>query len=224
MSRTKYDTTLSSTDRNIKAVIFDCDGVIVDSRRANEYLYNEFLKHFHKEPLTEEQLDYVHCHTLHESLQYLLGDERLIEKAQRLWQKMDYQPLIELLTLEPGLLECLEHISQRYKTAIATSRTHTMKQLLQEFGLNQYFDLVVTSLDVSDPKPHPESLHKILSCFKITSWEACYIGDSDVDRQTSKGAGVLFIAYRNEELEADHYISHFDELVPLLEQYRQPRV
>jgi len=202
-------------------VIFDCDGVIVDSRTANEHLYNQFLAHFHKDPLSEEQLDYVHCHTLQESLEYLLGDEKLIEEAQQLWQEMDYQPLIDLLTLEPGLLECLEQISQCYKTAIATSRTRTMKQLLQKFRLDQYFDLVVTSLDVSDPKPHPESLFKILSFFKLTSREACYIGDSDVDRKTSQGAGVLFIAYRNEHLDADHYISHFDQLIPLLEQYGQ---
>jgi HAD superfamily hydrolase (TIGR01549 family) len=153
----------------------------------------------------------------------LLGDEKLIEEAQKLWQMMDYQPLIDLLTLEPGLLECLEHISQGYKTAIATSRTRTMKQLLEKFRLDPYFDLVVTSLDVNDPKPHPESLNKILAFFELTSREACYIGDSHVDSKTSRGAGVLFIAYRNEELEADHYISHFDELIPILEQYGQSR-
>jgi phosphoglycolate phosphatase-like HAD superfamily hydrolase len=84
--------------------------------------------------------------------------------------------------------------------------------------------MVVTSLDVRHPKPHPESLNKILLSFEITPEAACYIGDSDVDRETSQRAGVLFIAYRNDELKADHYISHFNELVPLLEQYGQPRL
>ena len=203
----------------IKLTIFDCDGVILDSRAANAHLYNQFLLHFNKGTLTEEQIDYVHCHTLQESLEYLLHDDKQIQEAMGLWQQMDPQPLIDSLDLQPGLLGCLKQLSPTYRTAIATSRTRTMDQVMDRFGLKPYFELVVTSLDVRHPKPHPESLNKILAHFELTPEEACYIGDSDVDRETSEGAGVFFIAYRNDELEADHHISHFDQLVPLLEQY-----
>ena len=93
-----------------------------------------------------------------------------------------------------------------------------MADLMGRLGLNPYFELVVTSLDVRYPKPHPESLTKIISFFDITPQEACYIGDSDVDREASQRAGVLFIAYRNENLETEYHLDHFSGLMPLLEQ------
>ena len=201
----------------IEAVVFDCDGVLVDSRAANAAFYNQILAHFKKEPLTAAQLTYVHSQTVYESLAYLFqGDSRLPE-AERFWRSMDYGPINKMLTLQPGLIDCLQDLHGRFKTAIATNRTTTMGGLLRRFGLERYFDLVVTSLDVRYPKPHPEAIQKILSFFGLTSREACYIGDSTVDEETARRAGVLFIAYRNGDLRADHHLSDFAELIPLLE-------
>jgi HAD superfamily hydrolase (TIGR01509 family) len=202
---------------SIEAVIFDCDGVLVDSRAANAAFYNQILTHFNKDSLTEPQLAYVHSQTVYESLAYLFqGDSRLTE-AERFWRTMDYGPINKMLTLQPGLIDCLKDLHGRFKTAIATNRTTTMGGLLRRFGLDRYFDLVVTSLDVRNPKPHPEAIQKILSFFGLNSREACYIGDSVVDEETARRAGVLFIAYRNGDLRADHYLSDFAELIPLLE-------
>jgi HAD superfamily hydrolase (TIGR01509 family) len=158
----------------------------------------------------------VHCHTVHESLALLFSDDGLFEEADRFWQQMDYEPFTSLLSLQPGLIECLEALRPQYRTAIATSRTRTLEPVLRRFGLNGYFDMVVTSNDVRNPKPHPESLQKILSFFNLTPLEACYIGDSGVDREASQRAGVLFFAFGNEGLEAAYRLNHFAELIPLL--------
>jgi HAD superfamily hydrolase (TIGR01549 family) len=201
----------------VKLVIFDCDGVLLDSRAANAAFYNVILARFDKGPLTEEQLTYVHSHTVHESLEYLFREDGLLQQAERFWQEMDYEPIVGLLRLQPGLIECLETLCTRYRTAIATSRTHTMHEVLRKFGLQRYFELVITSLDVRHPKPHPESLNRIISHFETSAREACYIGDSVVDLETARRANVPFVAYRNRALEADHHLSDFFELIPLLE-------
>ncbi|UCG14144.1 MAG: HAD family hydrolase [Deltaproteobacteria bacterium] len=224
MKADTFEKTEISSDGAIKAVIFDCDGVILDSRAANAALYNRILSHFKRGPLTEEQLAFVHSHTLQESLKRIFREDSLVKAADQFWQEMDYGPISELLSLEPGLIECLELLSTRYKIAIATSRTRTMPQVLQRFGLNHYFDMVVTAADVRHPKPHPESLDKILAFFNIAPQQACYIGDSEVDREASQRAGVVFIAYRNENLEADHHLSRFSDLIPTLERLIPPQV
>jgi HAD superfamily hydrolase (TIGR01509 family) len=210
------------TGKDIKAVIFDCDGVILDSRDANIAFYNTILSHFNKTLLTEDQVSFIHCHTIHESLAMLFGEDGLLEEAQAFWTQMDYTPFVSLLSLHSGLMACLEVLHREYKTAIATSRTNTMGLVMEKFGLNDYFDMVVTSLDVQNPKPHPESLDKILSFLSISPREACYIGDSAVDQETARQAGVTFIAYRNEGLQADRYLNDFTELLPMLKQLSLP--
>jgi HAD superfamily hydrolase (TIGR01549 family) len=206
----------TGSEVSIRAVIFDCDGVILDSRAANEALYNAILFHFNQGPLTASQLDFVHCHTVHESLAMLFREDGLLQEAENYWQEMDYEPFSALVSLQPGLRECLEFLRPSYKMAIATSRTRTMDQVLEDFGLKSYFDLVVTSQDVRNPKPHPESIDKILSHFNAKPREACFIGDSKVDFEASRRAGVVFIAYGREELEAEYYLDHFSQLPSLL--------
>jgi phosphoglycolate phosphatase len=54
-----------------KVIIFDCDGVLFDSRRANQFFYDHLLIHFGKSSLADTDLDYVHMHTVTESTEFL---------------------------------------------------------------------------------------------------------------------------------------------------------
>ncbi len=59
----------------LQVIIFDCDGVLFDSRKSNQYFYNHLLRHFGKAPLSEGELAYVHMHTVVESIDYLFEDD-----------------------------------------------------------------------------------------------------------------------------------------------------
>jgi len=62
------------------AVVFDCDGVMFDSRQANINFYNHLLAHFGLPLLREEQVAYIHMATADESIRY-------VSKAPPAWNK-----------------------------------------------------------------------------------------------------------------------------------------
>ncbi len=192
------------------AVIFDCDGVIFDSRTANINYYNHILAHFCLPPMTEDMITYVHMHTANESILYLFQDTPHITEALEYGKQMDYTPFIKDMILEQGFKKLLKNLRSEFGLAVATNRSTTIGKVLALNGLNKAFDIVVSSLDVRHPKPHPESLFKILDFFKIKPDKAFYIGDSRIDYETARAAGVIFIAYKNRVLEADHYADSMD--------------
>ena len=205
----------------LKVVIFDCDGVMFNSRKANEAYYNQILKHFKRAMMNEDECHFVHMHTADESVAYLFRDTpRLRDAAQEYRKQIDYIPFIPYMEMASDLMPFLAYLRPTYHTAISTNRTDTMQYVLSMHGLEEYFDFVVSALDVQRPKPHPESLHKILHYFKIKPAEAVYIGDSEVDQAASEAAGVPLVAYKNRKLAASYYIDNFQELEKIIGGFR----
>lgn len=193
----------------LKLVAFDCDGVLFDSRGANIAFYNSILKHFGLPPMGPEAVDYVHSQTFQASVAFLFRDWPRLEEVFEYCRTLDYRAFIPMMVEEPHLREFLSFLRPRFFTALATNRTTTTLELLRYHRLADQFDLVVSALDVSRPKPHPESFWRILQHFGLSPAEAIYIGDSKVDEEFAKNAGVTLVAYRNPELAADYYLDSF---------------
>jgi phosphoglycolate phosphatase len=196
-------------DNLIKLVAFDCDGVLFDSRQANIAFYNAILAHFGRPPLGPEAVDYVHSHTVWESLEHLFQSSAGLEAVLHFTRSFDYSPFIAMMVEEPFLREFLQFLRPGCYTALATNRTTTTRAVLTYHGLADDFDLVVSAQDVSHPKPHPESFVRILEHFGLSPRDAIYIGDSQVDEKFAANAGVPFVAYRNPKLTADYYLDSF---------------
>jgi len=202
--------------KHIKAVTFDCDGVMFDTARANRFYYSHILQQFDRPAVTDEQFAYVHMHTVDEAMAYLFPDKTTLAAAYEFRKSMDYRQYLGYLTIEPHLVALLEKLRPQIKTTIATNRTDTIDRLLAEFHLDGYFDLVVTASDVMRPKPHPEALFKILNYFDLEPDQTIYIGDSQVDEMAARAAAIPLVAYRNRELSADYHIDTLKELEALL--------
>ncbi len=201
---------------DLRVIAFDCDGVMFDSVQSNMDYYNSILNHFGKPQMTPEQFAHAHMHTANEVLGNLFSDPETLEAAYAFRQKMSYWPFIKGMKMEPDLKDLLGKIRPKYKTAIATNRSDTMQGILVEHGLAGYFDFVVCALDVQNPKPHPESLIKIMEHFNIKPSQAIYIGDSVLDEMAAKGAGIPLVSYKNKDLSAQYHISRLKELEDIL--------
>jgi phosphoglycolate phosphatase len=205
------------TNWKIRCVIYDCDGVLFDSLEANTKLYNDLCKMVGRGPLRKNEMEYVHTHTVFEAIHFIFGGKDDLEKKalEILKQKqVDLKNYIEYLKMEPHLFQTLENLKEKgILRAINTNRTTSMPYIMDRFHLWPYFEMVVTALDVENPKPNPESIEKIIKAFQLKKEEAVFVGDSEVDQQTAKSSGIKFIAYKNKEVANDAYINdHLDLL------------
>ena len=200
----------------VSAFIFDCDGVMFDSRQANINFYNHILSHFGLPTLIDEDIEFVHMHTAVESLNHIFKNSPYLAEAQEYRLKLDYTPFIKDMVIEPGLIEVLDFLKPDYGLAVATNRSNTIGSVLELNGLTPYFDIVVSSLDVNNPKPHPESIFKILDFFGIEAQECFYVGDSEVDFTVCQASDVPLISYRNKGLHADYYIDNLLDILKIL--------
>lgn len=210
--------TFFSKTANLKVLALDCDGVLFDSREANIQFYSHIMARVGRPPVRPDQHEYIHMYPVRQSLAYLLGSEgEEFARAYEYFKTIDFGPFNNYLQREPGLEPFLEEAQKHFRTALATNRTSSTLELLRQYQLRQYFDLVVCASDVDNPKPHPDIMHRILEHFEAAPAEVLYLGDSKVDEIVASATGVLFAAYKNPSLEADIHISHFQELYPLFQ-------
>lgn len=208
----------ANVSKAIKAVIYDCDGVLFDSFEANFAFYTQIIERFGKPPLDRSDADtmrILHTYCNKDVLSYLFaGDDRMGE-VRAFSASIDYRQLFPLMVMEEGLRETLQALHGRVELAVCTNRASSMDMLLASFGLGRYFSCVMTAGLVSNPKPHPEPVLKVLDHYGIAAGEALFVGDSEVDRQAADAAGVPFVAYRG-DMPALARIERHQELLSLL--------
>ena len=201
----------------LKLVIFDCDGVMFDSKETNRAYYNQLLAQFNCPPMDEEEASYVHTHNVFDSVAHIFRNQAHVDMdaVERYREGLDYTPFLNHMRMAPDLLQFLQVISADYHRAISTNRTNTMDMVLDIFKLRPWFELVVTALTAPRPKPAPDGLHMILNHFDLQVEEAIYIGDSNVDREHCASLGMELIAFNNPKLEARYHVDCFMDILTL---------
>ena len=198
---------------DIQGVIFDCDGVLVESRGANVFFYNWFRKQFGLGPMTPEDEWYTHISHVSDSLRRIIPADRL-DEAWAMRKRFDYRQVLPHMRRMPHLLDVLDWLRARgIRMGINTSRTNTLDMVLEYMGLDDYFFPAVASMSVATPKPHPEGVNRILRSWGLRRDQVVYIGDSGTDEHTAHNAGVRFWSFQNESLHAQALVPDFQTML-----------
>ena len=183
-----------------KLVIYDCDGVMLDTLESNYIFYNSVMEFLGRPQLDRTDLkarNVLHTYSFNNVMEYFFaGDERR-DDAWNFAKTIHYQDLAPFMRMEEGLIETLDRLKKSVSLAVCTNRATSMEMIIEDFGLSGYFSCVMTASQVTNPKPHPEPLLKVLDHYGIEPGEALFVGDGEVDMLSARDAGVPFIAYKS---------------------------
>ena len=137
---------------------------------------------------------------------------QVIKKFLRTYIDAYYVSTINKATPIPNVYQTLQTLSQTMPLALVTLRSIPKKQItkeLQKLKLLPYFRTVITTMDVKNPKPHPEAVIKAAQQLGVSAKHTAIVGDSIVDIQAGKAANAKTIAvltglYTRQELEKEN--------------------
>lgn len=185
---------------HIRAVAFDLDGTLVDSRLDFTAIYQD-IGWPEGTPLLERLAELGDCAEARRAAQIIYQHEmRGAEQAS--WM--------------PGAAACLQHlIEQQLPLAILTRNMRDATRLMLE-RLQIPVSLVLTREDCA-AKPDPAGLYNIAEYYAISCQQLLYVGDYVFDLQTASNAGAWSCLYLNDTNQhfkplAHYHIQHFNEL------------
>ncbi len=212
---------------NFSAIIFDMDGVIVDSEPYHERAFREIFA----------EMGYGDSHGVHFPDYYGRSDvalwrdfvakhsppqpfDELVEWKQRHFLKIlkADEPIFE------SLPELVAKLAERYKLAVASGSMHpVIDEVLAMRNLRRHFPVVVSVQDVARGKPAPDVFLRAAELLGVSPAECCVIEDSVAGVQAARAAGMSVIGITNSfarealvHAGATHVVGTYEEIEKLL--------
>ena len=212
-------------NKKFKAVIFDKDGVLIDSMESCLRASNETLKHYGHAEMSEEEFRKsfwgvradINIAKIFKGL-----SESKIKEIHEYYKrkKLEFK---ELIKLYPSTVPVLEELKGRkkYKLAVVTSTSKDVAvKILQSLDVLKYFEIVVGGHDTVYPKPAPDPILKACELLKVKPKQTVYIGDTMHDIVAAKAAGcttvIVTTSLARKELEKIDGIIVIDDLKEVL--------
>lgn len=207
------------------AVIFDMDGVIVDSEPLHKRAFDETIRDLGYEDLgglrfedyvgrsdSELWVDFVARHKPRQTLSELLA----LKRRRVLEAIRQTQPVFA------GLPELVEKLAARFPLAVASGSEHpVINAVLALRGLRRFFNVIVSGADVPRGKPAPDIFLRAAELLRVPPRDCWVIEDSKPGVAAARAAGMKVIAIPNthppDELrEATHVVRTYADIERLL--------
>jgi len=205
----------------IKAVLFDVDGVLIDSFDANHKFVTELLDKFGYSFMEKDAYSNYFNYAMRDIIAHStnLTDE---EEINRIWQAAKDRVVpypYELIKTPENLEEILKTLKAKYSLGIVTSRSHSgIFSIPHLDALKEYFSLAVGYEDTKEHKPDAAPLLFAAEKLGVKPEECVYIGDMVTDAQAAKAAGMKSITYSKKEQKiSDANTSDFFKLPLIIE-------
>lgn len=181
--------------QKIQGIIFDLDGTLIDSYQAIYLSFRHVYESMGLRPLSYEEVKREIGLGLSRTFGDLLGEEKVAEALRAFDEK--YQQVMDHHTfLLPDARQVLEELHRLgVKMAIATNKIgRYSRRIIKNFGLDGIFSAILGDEDVTRNKPHPEMIFRAIEKMAILKEEAVMVGDSLVDLETARNAGIAAFA------------------------------
>ncbi len=225
-----------------KGIIFDMDGVIFNISEAIEKAVDDSVEKYEMNVNTDEIMEEL-AHLIEEIQNYpipkiLLNSYDLLQV--RFLEGLSYFKKLRIAiflfnqfnkykdaesSIYTGIDELISKIyDKKLKLAILTNnKSQYAEEVLEKFNLNKFFSTIIGFNEVSEVKPSPEGIIKILDKWNIKPSEAIFIGDMTTDIEAGKSANVKMICVASglakketlQEHNPDILVDNTEELINL---------
>src|SRR5215467_8486879 len=211
---------------SVRALIFDLDGTLIDSKQDLIRSVNAVLVEMGREALHEDTISGYIGHGAPKLIGRALGNGTTEEDRDRglkffLTYYEDHK--MDSTSAYPGVAEALEELREFPMAVLTNKPVRVSRKILEGLGLAKYFRAIYGGNSFETKKPDPLGAKKILEELSAAPAEALMVGDSEVDVQTARNAGTLaatvnygFGTHNRAAYPADIYLDCLTDLVKLL--------
>lgn len=195
---------------SVQALLFDMDGVLVDSFDSWWQSLNSVLTSQGEEKISRKEFrDIYWGHDLRDILR-----EMNIDMTIGPFCNTVYTGYTQAISLIPGTKETLQSLSSYKKGIITNTPEDCTREILKEFDIDQYFISVATADEVEQGKPDPALVYKGCAKLHMVPEDVLVVGDTQLDIQAGRAAGCITVGIG---VEGDFTITDITELIDIVE-------
>lgn len=212
----------------IKLIIFDLDGTLIDSSRDITDAINYAIVPYGLSPLTKKDTIKLVGEGISRLIEKLLsttifnGNDDVRRTVMDRFLAYYSAHLLDNTDAYPDVRLTLERLKEYKKAVISNKREALSRRILEGLGLSNFFDMIIGSDSTPEKKPSPLPILKVLSELDTKPEEAIIVGDSNLDIEAGRAAGLRTVSvtygYRPYEMikDADFVIDRIGDLEEII--------